>query len=687
MTLTLDTAVVYDMECLPNVTTLTYEPLYHDDTPITFEISEYRDDRAYLFNWLNHLASHQTAMIGFFSMKYDYPLLHFLRNHPNVSYADIYTKSQELIKNRDNFANMIWDRDRFTPQIDLASVHHFDNVAKTTSLKALEVNMRSPVVRESRLPFDQPASKHDIDTELVPYNIVDVKETKRFAFYSMAALEFRLGLVDQFGVEVLNYNDVKIGVKMLEKRLGDDVCYTREPFIDKFGNERSRRQKRQTPRSRIALNDIIFPYIRYENPEFQRVHDFMRAQVLTPEDIADPDAPIKTKGVFKGLTAHVGGLEFVFGTGGVHASVEKKRFQADDLYSIEDIDVEGLYPAIARVNRLAPAHLGEAFIIEYAKIPVERKTHKKGTYMNGALKLAANGPWGQSINKHSIFFDPQYGLTIPINGQLMLCMLVEQLVKVPTLSLIQANTDGVTYHIRRDMIPQARAIEQWWQEYTLLTLEYAEYSRMWIRDVNNYIAEPIPKPGSNEPVAYKQKGAYWTPDPFNYAESISTASPPCWYKDLGNIVSIRAAIAAMTQGIDPETYIRFHTEPHDFMLRIRARGQDRLELGGMPTQQTLRYYVSTAGAPLVKIAPAKGPIGAFKKANGVPDALYAARMIETGGAWCETVCTKNKSTYDIVRTAIEAGWLVKDACDISAFRYDDIDYRYYIAEARKLIVD
>lgn len=687
MTITLDTAVVYDEECLPNVWTLTCEPLYHDDTPVTFEISEYRDDREYLFNWLRHLQATQTVMIGFFSLKYDYPLLHFIYNHPNVTPADIYAKSQELIKNRDGFGNMIWDRDRFAPQIDLASVHHFDNKAKTTSLKALEVNMRADVVRESRLPWNLAASKHDIDTELVPYNIVDVKETKRFAFYSMAALDFRLGLIDQFGVEVLNYNDVKIGVKMLEKRLGDDICYTREPYIDRFGRERTRKQKRQTPRHKIALNDIIFPYIQFENPEFQRVLDFMRAQVLTPDDMDDPDAQIKTKGVFKGLTAHVGGLEFVFGTGGVHASVEKKRFQADEWYSIEDIDVEGLYPAIARVNRLAPAHLGEAFITEYAKIPVERKQHKKGTYMNGALKLAANGPWGQSINKHSIFLDPQYGMTIPINGQLMICMLVQELVKVPTLSLIQANTDGVTYHIRRDMIPQARRIEEWWQSYTLLTLEYAEYNRMWIRDVNNYIAEPVSKPGSNEPPKYKQKGAYWHPDPFNYADSISQASPPCWYKDLGNIVSIRAAIAAMTQGIDPETFIRFHTEPHDFMLRIRARGEDKLELGGVPVQQTMRYYVSTAGAPLVKISPAKGIIGAYKRANGVTEEAYIARMAETGGEWCPTVCTKNKSKYDINRTAIEAGWMVKDACDIRSFRFDDIDYRWYVAEAKKLIVE
>lgn len=479
MTLLLEYAVCYDVEVFSNVFTLTAEPLYGDAQPVTWEISQYRDDRTALIEWFNWLFKHQIPMIGFNCEAYDYPIIHYLMTHPQCTVADIYALNQLIIASDDQFAHTIWPRDRFAPQIDLYKIHHFDNRAKRTGLKPLQIAMRSPTVLESALPFDRSVSAADVDAVLIPYNRHDVAETKRFTNYSMGAIEFRLGLVEQFGVECLSWNDTKIGEKMLEYRLGEDVCYER---ID------GRRQKRQTVRTHVALKDIIFPYIRFDNPEFQRVYRFMMDQVLTPDDAASDDT-IRTKGVFTDLTATVGGLTFHFGTGGVHASVESQRFHATDDWLIRDIDVASLYPSIAIVNRLAPAHLGEAFVAAYSRIPAERKQHVKGTYMNAALKLAANGAWGKSNSKYSVFYDPQYAMTVPINGQLMICMLVEMLLRVPSVRLLQCNTDGITYMIHRDDLDAARTLESQWQQYTGLTLESVHFSRVWIRDVNNFVME------------------------------------------------------------------------------------------------------------------------------------------------------------------------------------------------------
>jgi hypothetical protein len=661
-------AVCYDVETLPNCFTLHME-LLHSEASSTWEISAFRDDRQALFAWFNYLHQTQTPMIGFFSLKFDYPLIHWLFFNPNATVQAIYEKSRQLAKLFDGFSGMFWERDRFAPQIDLFKIHHMDNRAKTTSLKALQINMRSPTVLDSPIPFDVPVTSYQIDHDVIPYNKHDVKETKRFAFYSMGAIEFRLGLIDQFGVDVLNYNDGKIGAKTLEQRLGDDVCYDRSS---------GRRVMRQTPRNRIALSDIIFPYIRFDNPEFARVLEYMKTRVLRPDDLDDPDAPLKTKGAIS-ISADVGGLEFKFGTGGVHASVSAQRFAASGDWIIRDIDVAGLYPNIAIVNGLAPEHLGQAFVQEYKKIPEERAKHKKGTYPNAMFKLAANVPWGQSNNKYTIFFDPKYAMTIPINGQLMICMLVERLIHVPTLTLIQANTDGVTYRIHRSYEPFVVEICKWWQQFTCLKLEDANYNRMWIRDVNNYVAE-------HESGKLKQIGAYWHPDPFDYANSISNSSPPAWHKDLSALVTIRAAVAAMVHGIEPETYIRVHSDPFDFMCRARATQGSSLVLGGAPVQRTFRYYVAREGAPLVKISPPAGPAGAWKRRNGVSETDYNRRMAETGGEWCETVCTKNRSKYEQRETAVEAGWKVADCCDASRFRFDNVDYAWYVNEAKKLII-
>lgn len=481
MTVSLDHAQVYDVEAFPNCFTLTAMPLMYDGCSV-WEISDYRDDRRELIQWFNWLYSNAVPMIGFNNESYDYMMIHFIMAHPQCTAAEIYAKNEAYFHSSDKFAHTIWPRDRFAPQIDLFKIHHFDNKAKTTSLKALQFNMRAENVMDSPVPFGEPVTAEQVNHGVVPYNINDVTETKRFAHFSMGAIQFRLGLVGQFGLECLSWNDTKIGEKMLEQRLGDDVCYDRSS---------GRKQKRQTVRSRVALRDIIFPYIRFDNPEFQRIHSFMLDQVLTPDDL---DVNIKTKGVFTNLTADVGGLTFYFGTGGVHASVESQRFIATEEWLIRDIDVEGLYPNIAIKNRLAPAHLGEAFIAEYAKIPAERKTHAKGTYMNAALKLAANGAWGKSNSKFSVFFDPQYAMSIPINGQLMICMLAEWLLTVPTIQLISVNTDGMTFQIHRDYLPAAMEIERRWEDFTHLTLESCFYSRLWVQNVNSYIAEYADEP-------------------------------------------------------------------------------------------------------------------------------------------------------------------------------------------------
>lgn len=186
----------------------------------------------------------------------------------------------------------------------------------------------------------------------------------------------------------------------------------------------------------------------------------------------------------------------------------------------------------------------------------------------------------------------------------------------------------------------------------------------------------------------KQKGAYWHPDPLDYAGSISTASPPSWHKDHSNIVSVRAAVLAMVHGVDPATIIRAHTDPFDFMLRCKVNRSDTLMHGDAQVQRVFRYYVARNGAPLVKVSPpvSGGVVGQWKRANGVTKAEYERVMRETGGEWDGRVCTQNRSKYEQRRTTVESGWLVADCCDASQFDWSNVNYDYYIAEARKLVI-
>ncbi len=672
----LDNAVVYDIETFPNCFTLAVEFL-NSDVKIVWEISHFRDDRQALLEFLHWLARMQAYMIGFNNLGFDYPVIHFIMQNPNCTVEQIYAKAMAIIQGGDQFAHTIWASNRLIPQIDLFKIHHFDNPAKSTSLKYLQINMRVDSVVDMPVENGTVLTKEQIDHLLVPYNQHDVQETKRFAFISLDAIKFRASLIEQFGVEVLNWNDTKIGEQIMIKRIGEDVCYD-------FST--GRKSMRQTPRHRIALADIIFPYINFRHPEFQRILDYLRSQVLKAEEVDSfntDSAKIKTKGFFTDLKAHMGGVEFVFGQGGIHGSLERRRVVSTDDWMIRDIDVAALYPSIAIQNNLAPAHLGAIFTQVYSDLPKERKRWQKEKGKKCAeansLKLAANGVYGKSNSRYSPFYDPQFTMTITFNGQLMLCMLAERLVTVPTLQILQINTDGITYFVHKSQLELCHAIESEWQDVTALTLEEAEYKRMWLRDVNNYIAES--KDGS-----LKLKGAYWTPDPLDYQGSINNSQPSSWHKDLSNAVSVRAAVAHMVYGCDIEQFIRFCTNPYDFMCGIKTRRADTLMWGDQKMQRNTRYYISNDGAALVKHAPAVGKPGAFKKASGVTDAQYEAVMRETGGAWDERVCTKNKSVYEQRESQVVAGYKTTVCNDVKDFRFDNINYGWYIQEALKLVI-
>lgn len=677
-------AVVYDIESFPNVFTCNVESIDKDDN-YTFEISARRNDTLALVQYLNSLRDLNIPMIGYNNAGYDYTVIHFIIVNAGMLAALPGAEAAALIKARsdqvitgDRFGNTIWQDQRIVPQIDLYKIHHFDNKSKRQSLKGLEFNMRSASVLDSELPFDQPVTPDDINRVVVPYNRWDVKETKRFALISAESIAFRREMVatGMLKGDVLNFNETKLGKELLIQRLGDQLCFTWTP----------RKAPRQTVRTRVAMTDVVFPYITFEHPELNRVLNWIKGQVLTSsdlEEIGKEASSISTKGVFTGLTATVDGFTFVFGTGGIHGSVKERSFREDDEYHIEDIDVASLYPSVAIVNRLYPEHLGERFVEEYGGLKTERFRYAKGTTQNSALKLALNGSYGDSGSEFSPLFDKQFLLKITINGQLMLCMLAEQLMKVPTLEMIQINTDGMTYRVHRKYKDHCAALHKWWEAGTQLDLEKQYYRRMWVRDVNSYVAESVKG-------KLKIKGAYWYHDglafPNGWTEAVSKAGPSAWYKDLGAQAVQRAAVAAMVHGVDPYHWLICHRDPFDFMLRAKTDKGASLFIDDRQVQKVTRYFISNGGGRLHKIAMPTGPIGQFKPKPKVDKAGYAAWHATWGNVWNGEFHTANKSTYEMVDTALQAGYTVTECNLADQFSFANLNYGWYLDEARKLII-
>lgn len=582
---------VYDIETYPNYFLL---GAIVDGDVHHYEISERRDDFAMLAKLVDAL----DLMIGFNNIGFDYPVLHNVlwqgKYSNNHSPALWWPKVQQIFTD-ERFVHRVPRRNWLCKQLDLFLIHHFDHPAKRTSLKTLQFVMRSDYVQD--LPI-APGTvlTHDQMDLIKDYNIHDLRETEKLFHKSKEAVDFRKELGDDY----MNANDVRIGVKYVVdelEKLQPGICYTRD------------RTPRQTLRLKgVPLRDVIFPYVKFQHSGFRTVLDTLRDTVV-----------VNTKSEHQ-IETIIDGLTLSIGTGGMHAGVKKAVIESSG-GKIWDLDVGGYYPSLGIANKLYPEHLGMTFCDFMAKIKAERAIAGKKSFKGRTLKLAGNGVFGNTNEKHSPFFDPKYMLATTINGQLLLAMLIEPL--LPYVRIIQINTDGITIQFPAAHELIAGSIAKQWEAYTCLSLEIVEYKKMWIRDVNNYIAQRTDG-------TLKRKGVY------EY-ENLEL------HKNHNALVVKRAAEAAMVHGIKVEEFIHTWTDPYDFMLLAKG---PRIEPSGT---RHLRYYVSTSGVEIFKIMP---PL----------TGKTAERRI--------SISKKRKCT----------------PCNQMPKRLVDVDYDFYIQQARKLVI-
>lgn len=643
--------IVHDIETYPNIFSFCgYIPDL--DSWYVYEISDRKNERNELLNFLNWASNEGYYFVGYNNIGFDYEFLHVLLNSPHTfTYQKAAELCQEIIRFRPE-GEKRWSvrfSDRLLKQIDLYTINHFNNKARATSLKALQCAMRAESVED--LPYDiRPLNDQEKDV-LLAYNYHDVLETYNFLKKNLHLIEMRKNLLES-GIldgDVLNYSDVKIGSEFLIKQIGREKCYDQGKL-------------KQTVRYSVPLKDVILPKIYFINEEYEAVSDWFK----TITWYMDRENSIKLETNIKDFTFH-------FGLGGLHASVDNKTFKTNDEWTIVDLDVASLYPSISIANDFYPEHLGQIFTQKYKDLKAQRFLHAKGTALNAMFKLALNGAFGNSNNAYSPFYDPKYMLSITINGQLQILQLAERLFSVPNVIPIQVNTDGITCYVKNDSRDWFNLYRDHWQIETGLELEEVEYSRMYIRDVNNYVA--VTKSGK-----VKTKGAYWYPETEKDYDGY-------WNKDYSSMVVQKAIRHVLFDGVNPDYIVRLFTDKFDFMLKYKTPHGAAIFLGDKKCSKTVRYYVSTKGQPMIKRATPKGEMGAWKRKNSLSDDYFNKIMGEIPkGSWDARIHTANKTKYDTVETNIESGKLVKLCNKASDFDWNDVNFDYYANEIRKLII-
>lgn len=629
---------VYDVETYPNFFSLGVWSL-RTGKKRTYEISSRKNEIGPIKVFIERLRTRGCRMIGFNNFGYDYPVVHCLLTDladeldAAVINARLYAKSCQIIETpfEKRFAHVIWDRDQIVPQIDLFKIHHFDNVSKATSLKLLEFNMLMDSIEDLPFPPGTVLTEEQMQV-VVDYNDHDVEATVLFHGHTEKMIAFREVLSAKYDRNFLNHNDTKIGkdyfIMQLERFLGKTICYQKVE---------GKKKPVQTKRKQIALKDVMFDYVKFETSPFIAVQSWLQSQVIREtkgvfSDLTlnqmlpfidysplmdlpkvqqwveslqeallageeDPTPP-KVKKNMRRLSVMLDGLEFVFGTGGIHASVHNRRIESDSENVIIDLDVTSYYPSLAIANRIYPEHLTDRFCNIYADMKEQRIKYAKGTPENAMLKLALNGVFGDSNNKHSPFYDPQCTMAITVNGQLSLCMLYEELRKIPALELIQVNTDGLTVRLPRDSVDQLYDVKAAWELLTGLDLEEARYEFMHIRDVNNYIAKYEGKQ------KVKRKGAYAYVRPDEDEDNAELG----WHQNHSALVVQQAAEAHLVNNIDIRSFIENHGNDYNFLLRTKVPRTSQLiadwGLGLTETLQNVtRYYIAKEGPELTKIMP------------------------------------------------------------------------------------
>lgn len=274
---------VYDLECLINVFTYTGYDATHK-TWYQFVISPYRNDYKEL---VMHLRQEGMIQVGFNNEDYDYPLEHHLLNHVDeYMYLTgfelsqrLYAKSQIIIEQE---FSAIADRNKFITQIDLFKIWHYNNPARKTSLKDLEIAMRMENVEEMPIHHSQWCTEEDIES-ILTYNKNDVEATYQFLLTTLGRtdyslykgknkIELRQNLTKKFKVNCLNLPDVRIGESLMLN------LYSRAIGANPYEIKRLK-----TIRESINLGDCIPKWCDIKSKEFNKFLDIVKKTTIRGE--------------------------------------------------------------------------------------------------------------------------------------------------------------------------------------------------------------------------------------------------------------------------------------------------------------------------------------------------------------------------------------------------------------------
>ncbi len=547
----------WDLETLPEIFTATFIDRDSDEIQ-TFVISDTKDQRGDFFEFLS---TEVAGLIGYNSVHFDAQILEYMYKKPNCTVTDISNHCKFIINNT-NRKMVVPEWKMRNKHLDLFRALSLSTSAKRTSLKWCEFMMDLENIE------DMPEERDE--ESVLKYNLNDVIATKALYKKYKYEVDLRRSMTAREGISLMNCTEPDMAKRLFGKYLSTAMGITTSELNEMY-----------TSRALVKVKDIIFPYVEFKTEKFKMILKAFNDLTLAEED--EPHMKINV------------GIDIEYGLGGIHAAPHNVIVESDDDYIIKSLDVVSYYPNLFMKNGLHPAHIPKKiFLSLYESLFKERRSLPKINPRNYILKILLNAVYGLTNDKFSFLRDRLVTLAICINGQLLLSMLIEDmLLRIPECKAIMMNTDGFEVRIPRIHEDLFSKICKKWEALTQLELEFVDYKKMVISDVNNYISVDI-----NGKV--KTKGKYEYKDiPL--------------HKNKSHAIIPRAVHDYWVKGIPVEKTIREHTNIFDFCAGVKASKSDvkgaswyemykveKGKLGITKLSKTVRYFISKEGGTLIK---------------------------------------------------------------------------------------
>ena len=604
---------VYDIEIFPNCFSLVIKNTETKE----FQFFELSDRKNNLVDLVPLFLNKRYIFCGYNNINYDNPIVNFIIEYKetlkkstrlDIEY-NLFQLSQTIIKG-DLEKWKKWKYANNFETLDLLTMLFSQKLR--VGLKEMQVTMKYSNVQEYDGNFETPIPEEDIP-KMIQYNINDVNSTEELLYRCENDIKLRLNIEEEYGIKALNKDGVNLGMEILKTK-----------YLEKTHKTWNDIKDLRSPCNKIALNEIILPFIKFDNPILKDLLNEMKQQVVSPDR--------------KGYNKHflMDNLEYSVGVGGIHSVNKPSIFIAKEDEIISDVDVASLYPSLIIEYGFYPPHLGKEFLEVYKGIKDERieAKHNGNKLKNLTLKLSINGLSGNLQSEFSWCYSPKTVMRIRINGQLLLLMLAEKLISIGC-QIIQANTDGLFVLRKKKDEQKFKEACKWWEILTKLELEEDRFERFYQFAINDYLGVLEGYKDSKNPKLLKKKGLF--------IDSVTLG------KGMQPMIIPKAINANLADNIPVEETIRNCKDINEFITYQKVDKKFTVQYMDKFITHINRYYVSTNGGYLYKCEVEDGKIVKF------------ANMLTASGV---TLCNDITAIKEFPR---------------------NINYKYYIKEANKIL--